>query len=132
MGTTPGCVGCARHAVRVPDHTLPEYAEAVLDVVDGVPPGRVTTYGRVAAVLAAAGLGGSARTVGAVMARHGAAVAWWRVCPVDGAPPAHPAEAVRRWSEEATPVRRLPDGSVRVDVPTALAELRTPRWLVGG
>ena len=107
---------------------MSEYAEAVLDVVDSVPPGRVTTYGRVAALLSGAGLGGSARTVGAVMASHGAAVAWWRVCPVSGAPPAHPREAVQRWEDEGTPVRRG-SGSVRVDVAAALSELRLPGWV---
>jgi len=120
----------------VDEGTLSEYAEAVLDVVDSVPPGRVTTYGRVAALLSGAGLGGSARSVGSVMASHGAAVAWWRVCPVDGSPPAHPQEAVRRWHEEGTPVRRprdrgqRPDAAqVRVDVAAALSELRLPGWV---
>ena len=112
----------------VDERTLSEYEEAVLDVVDAVPAGRVTTYGRVAALLQGAGLGGSARTVGAVMASHGAAVAWWRVCPVSGAPPAHPREAVQRWAEEGTPVRCSGD-VVRVDVTAALSDLRLPGWV---
>lgn len=118
--------------MHVDEGTLSEYAEAVLDVVDSVPPGRVTTYGRVAALLKGAGLGGSARSVGSVMAAHGAAVAWWRVCPVDGSPPAHPQEALQRWAEEGTPVRRSdgrPEDPVRVDVATALSELCLPDWV---
>lgn len=116
--------------MHVDQGELTEYAEAVLDVVDSVPPGRVTTYGRVAALLAEAGLGGSARTVGAVMAAHGAAVAWWRVCPVSGAAPAHPQEAVRRWADEGTPLRRGGGDptEARVDVGAALSELRLPGW----
>lgn len=116
----------------VDEATLTEYEEAVLDVVDSVPPGRVTTYGRVASLLAGAGLGGSARTVGSVMSSHGAAVAWWRVCPVSGAAPAHPAEAVRRWADEGTPLRRADPrdpSAVRVDLASALSEVRLPGWL---
>jgi alkylated DNA nucleotide flippase Atl1 len=108
--------------------TLPEYAEAVLDVVDTVPAGRVTTYGRVASLLAGAGLGGGPRIVGAVMSVHGSAVAWWRVCPADGSPPADAREARRRWAEEGTPVRGSGE-RVRVDLPLALAELRLPAWV---
>ncbi|WP_336923986.1 MGMT family protein [Aquipuribacter sp. SD81] len=109
--------------------TLPDFAEAVLDVVDAVPAGKVTTYGRVAALLAGAGLrGGGPRAVGAVLSRYGAAVPWWRVCPVDGRPGAHPEEARRRWSEEGTPLRGRV-GEERVDVDAALAELRLPEWV---
>lgn len=127
-----GCVRGCGHPVRVDEGTLSEYAEAVLDVVDSVPPGRVTTYGRVAVLLSGAGFGGSARTVGAVMAAHGGAVAWWRVCPVSGAAPAHPAEAVRRWADEGTPLRRADrhdPTAVRVDMPAALCEVRLPGWV---
>jgi alkylated DNA nucleotide flippase Atl1 len=106
------------------------YAEAVLDVVDQVPPGSVTTYGRVAAVLAEAGLGGGPRSVGAVMSAHGGAVAWWRVLPADGsAPVCDPDGALARWREEGTPLR--PGGRARVDLARALADLAAPDWLAG-
>ncbi|WP_380166204.1 MGMT family protein [Jannaschia sp. R86511] len=109
---------------------LGEYAEAVLDVVDQVPSGRVTTYGRVAQVLAEAGLGGGPRSVGAVMASHGSAVAWWRVLPADGSPPVcDPGTALDRWQQEGTPLRR---SGRRVDLTAALAELHTPDWLPDG
>lgn len=114
---------------------LGAYAEAVLDVVDQVPPGRVTTYGRVARVLSEAGLGGGPRSVGAVMSTYGAAVAWWRVLPADGSPPVcDPGAAVARWRQEGTPLRpgRPDGGRVRVDLDEALAELVAPAWVDRG
>ncbi len=113
-----------------PDRAAPElgeYAEAVLDVVDQVPPGSVTTYGRIARVLAEAGLGGGPRSVGAVMSAHGGAVAWWRVLPADGSPPGHhPATALDRWHEEGTPMRT---GGRRVDLDRAVVDPVAPAWL---
>ncbi|MGJ7441934.1 MGMT family protein [Aquipuribacter sp. MA13-6] len=115
-----------------PDRAAPElgeYAEAVLDVVDQVPPGSVTTYGRIARVLSDAGLGGGPRSVGAVMASHGGAVAWWRVLPADGSPPVcDPAAASARWREEGTPLRA---GGRRVDLVRAVVEPVAPVWVTG-
>lgn len=114
---------------------LGDYAEAVLDVVDQVPAGSVTTYGRVAAVLSRAGLGGGPRSVGAVMAAHGAAVAWWRVLPADGsAPTCDEAGALARWREEGTPLRSAvrPGARARVDLARAVVEaedLLAPSWV---
>lgn len=114
---------------------LGEYAEAVLDVVDQVPPGAVTTYGRVARVLADAGLGGGPRSVGAVMAAHGAAVAWWRVLPADGSPPTCDERgALERWREEGTPLRATtrPGSRPRVDLVRAVVppeDLVAPTWV---
>src|SRR3954469_11263092 len=89
---------------------LPDLASAVLDAVDLVPPGRVVAYGDVAGVV-----GCGPRQVGAVMARWGAAVAWWRVLRADGSPPqGHEREALRGYRAEGTPLR--PDGR-RVDPP---------------
>src|SRR3954466_9852276 len=97
---------------------LPDLASAVLDVVDLVPPGRVVAYGDVAG-----GVGCGPRPGGAVMARWGAAVAWWRVLRPDGSPPqGHEREALRRYRAEGTPLR--PDGR-RVDLPRA-------RWPLHG
>jgi alkylated DNA nucleotide flippase Atl1 len=97
---------------ELPD--LPDLASAVLDVVDLVPPGRVVAYGDVARVV-----GCGPRRVGAVMARWGGAVAWWRVLRADGSPPpGHEREALRRYRDEGTPLRA--DGR-RVD-------LRHARW----
>lgn len=59
-----------------------EYIEAVLTLVEQVPPGRVTTYGDIARAVGSAG----PRQVGRVMALHGDAVPWWRVVHADGRP----------------------------------------------
>jgi len=120
-----------------PAGELGDYAEAVLEVVDQVPPGSVTTYGRIARVLAEAGLGGGPRSVGAVMSVHGGAVAWWRVLPADGSPPVcDPTGALARWREEGTPLR-LRTGSrgtarPRVDLDRAVVEPTAPAWLGDG
>jgi alkylated DNA nucleotide flippase Atl1 len=98
-----------------PADELPEFAAAVLDVVDLVPPGQVVTYGDIAEYL---GRGGP-RQVGAVMATWGGAVSWWRVLRADGSPPpGHEREALSRYRSEGTPLRA---GGTRVD-------LRRARW----
>ncbi len=79
-----------------------------------MPPGRVTTYGAIADVV-----GTGPRQVGAVMARDGGAVTWWRVVRADGSLPAHlAAEAAAHHREEGTPLR--PSG--RVDLAAAFWE----------
>ena len=83
-----------------------EYVERVLEVVERVPSGRVTTYGAVAAAV-----GGGPRQVGSVMAHHGGPVPWWRVVRADGSLPAsHHDTARQAYLEEGTPLRR--SGSV--------------------
>ena len=78
------------------------YVEAVLAVVERVPPGRVTTYGAIAEHV---GRGGP-RQVGRVMAVHGGGVPWWRVVRADGKPPAcHEGAAVAEYLAEGTPLR---------------------------
>jgi alkylated DNA nucleotide flippase Atl1 len=95
--------------------SLPDYAGAVLDVVDLVPAGKVLTYGDIAEYLGRAG----PRQVGAAMATWGGAVAWWRVIKADGSPPpGQESEALRRYRAEGTPLRA---GGTRVD-------LRLARW----
>ena len=86
-----------------------EFSERVLRIVEAIPPGRVLTYGLIAEEI---GRGGP-RQVGAVMARDGHGVPWWRVVRADGSLPAHlVVEAQRMWQVEGTPVRR---GRVRVE-----------------
>jgi alkylated DNA nucleotide flippase Atl1 len=76
-----------------------EYVERVLEIVERIPPGRVTTYGAVAAVV-----GGGPRQIGTVMAHHGGPVPWWRVIRADGTlPPSHQDEALDRYRDEGTP-----------------------------
>ena len=94
---------------------LPDYAAAVLDVVERIPPGQVMTYGDVAEYLGA----GGPRQVGQVMSRWGGAVPWWRVLRADGSPPpGHERGALQRYRDERTPLR---PGGARVD-------LRRARW----
>jgi alkylated DNA nucleotide flippase Atl1 len=82
-------------------HVDEGYVERVLDLVEQVPPGRVTTYGAVAAVA-----GGGPRQVGSVMARYGGPVPWWRVVRADGTlPPSHDDRAREHYLAEGTPLR---------------------------
>ena len=99
---------------------LPEYAERVLDVVEGIPPGRVMTYGDVAEWLEE----GGPRQVGRVMALYGGAVPWWRVLRADGVLlPGHELEALDRYRTEGTPLKeasRAAEGHLpRVDMKRA-------------
>lgn len=89
-----------------------DFTEAVLRVVEAIPRGHVMTYGLIADEV---GRGGP-RQVGAVMAREGHGVPWWRVVRADGSLPAHLVlDAQREWQREGTPVKRG-----RVDVPRAV------------
>jgi methylated-DNA-protein-cysteine methyltransferase related protein len=89
-----------------------EYAEAVLDLVERIPPGRVMTYGAIAGWL---GQGGP-RQVGSVMSRYGGGVPWHRVVNASGrVPPGHEREALRRLRAEGTPLK-----GERVDLRSAL------------
>ena len=83
------------------------WVEAVLQVVEEIPPGRVLSYGEVALLVAERlGSGGGPRQVGQVMARYGAAVPWWRVVRADGQPVRGlEAEASERLRAEGTPMR---------------------------
>jgi methylated-DNA-protein-cysteine methyltransferase-like protein len=77
-------------------------AEAVLELVERIPPGRVMSYGMVAEVL---GLP-SPRMVGAVMARYGGGVPWHRVVNSAGRlPPGLEEEARSRLEAEGVPFR---------------------------
>lgn len=83
---------------RVSDVEL--LVERVLRVVEAVPPGRVVSYGDLAAVL-----GTGPRQVGRVMAEWGSDVAWWRVTNAAGELPAHLlGQARERWRDEGIDV----------------------------
>jgi alkylated DNA nucleotide flippase Atl1 len=64
---------------------MEELVARVLAVVERIPPGRVLSYGDVAALASAP----TPRDVGQVLLRHGEQVPWWRVLRADGTPPAH-------------------------------------------
>jgi alkylated DNA nucleotide flippase Atl1 len=93
------------------------FVDAVLAVVADIPPGRVATYGDVAALLGSRG----ARAVGQVMARYGSDVPWWRVIRAGGRPPTGHAERARvHYDHEGTPLRASADDEgYRVDLAAA-------------
>ena len=112
----------------VVDGVVLDFGGAVLQVVDGIPPGHVMTYGDVAAELGSRG----ARAVGRVMALEGSSVPWWRVVRADGRPPAgHEAEALEHYRAEGTPLLALRTDSPSTADTDALAyrlDLRAARW----
>lgn len=93
----------------------PAFVTHVLGIVESIPPGRVMTYGDVAAVLGSRG----ARLVGQIMARHGAGLPWWRVIRAGGHPPiGHEERALHHYRAEGTPLKTGPNG-YRIDYPAA-------------
>ncbi|HEY2557465.1 MAG TPA: MGMT family protein [Diaminobutyricibacter sp.] len=97
----------------------PTFVEHVLSIVESIPPGRVMTYGDVAAALGSR----AARVVGQVMAYYGADVPWWRVIRASGHPPlGHEHLALQHYRSESTPLLGVDsDAPYRVD-------LRVARW----
>jgi alkylated DNA nucleotide flippase Atl1 len=97
----------ARRSARSPSEpgrrlSEDEFAEEVLHVVAQIPPGRVMSYGGIAAQLGST----ASRRVGKVMSHYGGAVPWWRVVHADGrAPICHDGSALRHYVLEKTPVR---------------------------
>lgn len=96
---------CDDRAGLPPEGTA-SWAEVVLDLVEGVPPGRVTTYGLLAeAAKMRTGRGGP-RQVGQLMSREGGGVPWWRVVRANGTLPEHlAARALAHYRDEGTPLR---------------------------
>jgi methylated-DNA-protein-cysteine methyltransferase-like protein len=95
--------------------TPEEYVEAVLALVERIPPGRVMSYGAIAEALAPKSGRRSARLVGSIMAKYGGAVPWHRVVSAGGRlPPGSERRAAALLRAEGTPL--LGD---RVDMATA-------------
>ena len=91
------------------------YVEAVLRVVESIPPGRVMSYGAIAEVVGTAG----PRQVGRVLAAYGSAVPWWRVVRADGTlPPCHAGAARVHHLREGTPLREA-GRTPRIDMSAA-------------
>jgi alkylated DNA nucleotide flippase Atl1 len=83
-----------------------DYVEAVLEVVERIPVGRVMSYGAIAEFLAVRFGRGSARRVGTIMALHGGSVPWHRVVTAAGrTPPGHEAKARRLLQSEGVSFR---------------------------
>lgn len=103
------------------------FVENVLELVAEIPPGRVMTYGDVAATLGSRG----ARVVGQIMARYGSDVPWWRVIRASGHPPVcHEGRALEHYRQERTPLRGLSaDDSARTGIElTYRVDLSEARW----
>jgi alkylated DNA nucleotide flippase Atl1 len=101
---------------RSSDEGLPDFAEAVLDIVDQIPAGMVLGYGDVAELLGQCG----PRQVGSVMSRYGSSVTWWRVTRASGeAPRGLQEEALAHWRVEGTALVRGALAGRRVDMTRA-------------
>jgi alkylated DNA nucleotide flippase Atl1 len=98
----------------------PDFAEAVLEVVAGIPAGMAMAYGDVAAAIGSR----APRAVGAVMAYYGSDVPWWRVVRASGHPVAdHERRALEHYRAEGTPLLWSADrSSFKVDLRTARYE----------
>jgi methylated-DNA-protein-cysteine methyltransferase related protein len=85
------------------------FAERAEEVIRGLRPGEVVTYGEVAAD---AGRPGAARAVGHLLATRPADMSWWRVVTAGGRlVPGHETEHARRLRAEGVQLR---DGKVRL------------------
>ena len=91
-----------------------DFVSRVIGVVESIPPGRVMTYGDVAAAIGSR----AARGVGSVMAHYGSDLPWWRVIRASGHPAVdHEAEALEHFGVEGTPLARTASGyRVRLDL----------------
>jgi alkylated DNA nucleotide flippase Atl1 len=93
-----------------------DFVSRVLEAVDAIPPGKVMTYGDVAAAIGSR----SARGVGQVMAYYGSEVPWWRVIRAGGhAAIGKEQEALEHFRAEDTPILRTAAGTWRVDLTRA-------------
>ncbi|HEY5221507.1 MAG TPA: MGMT family protein [Microbacteriaceae bacterium] len=121
-----GRVASASERIETPD-PADSFVERVLEIVADIPPGRVMTYGDVAATLGSR----AARAVGTVMARYGSDVPWWRVVRASGeAPVCHERRALEHYREERTPLRGMTfEDSARTGAEDHYRiDLRQARW----
>lgn len=101
--------------------SLDDLTECVLDLAAEIPPGRVSTYGRIAIEARLRCGRGSARQVGRIMATRGDEVPWWRVVSASGAPAAQVLDRALPLLREETPLRGR-----RVDLNLALHAFDLP------
>jgi len=112
---------CGCHTCVMDD----EQVERVRTLLAAVPPGRVTTYGDLAA---AAGLG-SPRMAGRILAEDSADLAWHRVVNASGrAAPHKTTEQLRRLRAEDVPIRddRVDLAAARWSWPSQLRQSTDP------
>jgi alkylated DNA nucleotide flippase Atl1 len=82
------------------------YVEAVLALVERIPPGRVMAYGAIAEYLRDSHQQSSARRVGTIMATYGGSVPWYRVVNAAGRlPPGHETRARTMLTREGAVFR---------------------------
>lgn len=118
VGETAYCETIAR---RAHDHyptaePSSRFLHRVLAIVESIPPGRVMTYGGIAAQLGSR----NARRVGQIMARYGSDLPWWRVIRAGGHPPTcHEGRALEHYRAEHTALVRDADIAYRVDLARA-------------
>jgi alkylated DNA nucleotide flippase Atl1 len=95
-----------------------DFVSRALAVVESIPPGRVMSYGDVAAAIGSR----ASRAVGQAMAYYGSDVPWWRVVRASGHPAIdHEARALEYYRAEGTPLR-WSTSAFRVDMAVA-------RWM---
>jgi alkylated DNA nucleotide flippase Atl1 len=115
-----------------------EFVDQVMRMVQAIPPGRVMTYGDIAAVLTAraerAGLTEvyGPRMVGFVLSRFGGTLPWWRVIRSTGHPPRfHQERALPFYRAEGTPLIG-PNEAYRIDLRRARFDPDWPELEVNG
>lgn len=90
----------------MPSNDPAAYVEAVLRLVERIPPGRVISYGAIAEYLSEDFGRGSPRRVGTIMAGYGGSVPWYRVVASNGRlPPGHEEKARRLLESEGVTFR---------------------------
>ncbi len=96
------------------------FLESVYEVVQSIPPGRVMTYGSVAAAVGSR----AARAVGRIMSHSGGELPWWRVVYSDGhiLPPYYD-QAIAAYEAEGTPLLPSQNGPK--------LDLRRAKWFPG-
>ncbi|GMA31896.1 MGMT family protein [Litorihabitans aurantiacus] len=117
---TPRTAGTRSDRAAVAD-AVAAFIECTLDLAAQIPPGRVSTYGRIALEARLRCGRGSARGVGRVMATRGSEVPWWRVVTASGAP----AELVAGRAVALLRAEGTPFAGERVDLAAALHAFET-------
>ncbi len=80
--------------------------ERILRAAECIPTGFVATYGDLGAIC-----GENPRIVGAVMARWGSNVPWWRVCNAQGEIAGHFNQAHPHWQDEGLTLNKARTGA---------------------
>jgi methylated-DNA-protein-cysteine methyltransferase-like protein len=104
-----------------------DYVEAVLSLVERIPPGRVMSYGAIAEYLYEEFGRASPRRVGTIMAQYGGSVPWYRVVTGGGRLPLGHEERAKRLLQKEGVIFKGPRVVMATyawwpDVPRELAE----------